>query len=316
MPLKKKYIIQAIVDPSSGEQPLTNEEKTVILTVNGEIYNHTSFRKEFEGTYKFKTQSDCEPIIPLYEKYGPLETAKKLDGMFSFVLYDKAKNTFMAARDPVGITPLYFGRGKDGSYWFASEMKAFHDQCTEFQVFPPGHIYTKEHGFQRYYNPVWMDEKYMANNDIDYKLLRETFERAVEKRLMCDVPFGLLISGGLDSSLVASIAVRYNKKMLEQGDTSGWKNIIIDSYSIGLEGSPDLIAARKVANYLKTKHHELTFTVEQGLDAIRDVIWHLESYDVTTIRASTPMFIMSRKVKAFGTKMVLSGEGADEIFGG
>lgn len=306
----------AIVDPSGGEQPLTNEDKTLILCVNGEIYNHKDFRKEFSD-YPFKTGSDCEPILPLYQKFGAVKTASLLDGMFSFILLDLKNNTFMAARDPIGVTSFYYGtNSKDGSIWFSSEMKAIKQNCDKFQVFPPGHVYTPEKGLEKYYEPVWRNPNYIGDKDVDYSLIKSSFEKAVIKRLMTDVPFGVLLSGGLDSSLVASIACRYNSKRLEDNfETPSWYPRI-HSYSIGLKDSPDLKAAQSVAKFLNTAHHELTFTVQEGLDALQDVIWHLETFDVTTIRASTPMYLLSRKIKSFGTKMVLSGEGSDEILGG
>lgn len=300
----------AIIDPASGDQPLYNEAKDVVVTVNGEIYNHEALKKSLKGDHKYRTQSDCEVIPHLYEEVGE-DVASYLDGMFSFVLLDNKNNTFMVARDPIGITPLYMGWGRDGSVWFASEMKALTAECDQFQAFPPGHIYSSKHGgLRRYYNPPWFDE-HIPSTPLDLPALRSAFEKAVIKRLMTDVPFGVLLSGGLDSSLVASVASRH----LSETKAALW-GPKLHTFSVGLAGSPDLKAAREVADILGTDHHEFTFTVQDGIDALSEVIYHIETYDVTTIRASTPMFLMSRKIRAIGVKMVLSGEGADEIFGG
>ncbi|EPS71106.1 asparagine synthetase, partial [Genlisea aurea] len=299
----------AIVDPTSGDQPLYNEDKTVVVTVNGEIYNHNELRKKLTS-HKFRTGSDCEVIAHLYDEYGE-EFVNMLDGMFSFVLLDTRDNSFIAARDAIGITPLYIGWGLDGSTWFASEMKALIDECEQFTAFLPGHIYSsKKGGLRRWYNPTWFDE-HVPSTPYDPLLLRKAFEKAVIKRLMTDVPFGVLLSGGLDSSLVASVASRY----LSESTATQWGSKL-HTFCIGLKGSPDLIAAREVAEYLGSRHHEFYFTVQEGIDALEKVIYHVETYDVTTIRASTPMYLMSRKIHSLGVKMVLSGEGSDEIFGG
>lgn len=301
----------AIVDPASGDQPLFDEEKKIVVTVNGEIYNHEALKAGLKEKHGFRTQSDCEVLAHLYKEVGE-EMVSMLDGMYSFVLLDTRDNSFIAARDPIGITPLYIGWGTDGSVWFASEMKALKDDCEQFQTFPPGHIYSSKTGsLRRYYEPQWFSEA-IPTTPYDPLLLRKAFEKAVVKRLMTDVPFGVLLSGGLDSSLVASVACRYI------GDTKVGKQwgSKLHSFCVGLEGSPDLKAGREVADYLGTLHSEFHFTVQEGLDAIPDVIYHIESYDVTTIRASTPMFLMSRKIKSLGVKMVLSGEGSDELFGG
>ncbi|KAK4485943.1 hypothetical protein RD792_008595 [Penstemon davidsonii] len=300
----------AIVDPTSGDQPLYNEDKTVVVTVNGEIYNHKELREKLKS-HKFKTASDCEVIAHLYEEHGE-DFVNLLDGMFSFVLLDTRDNSFIAARDAIGITPLYIGWGPDGSTWFASEMKALSDDCERFMSFLPGHIYSsKNGGLRRWYNPPWYLE-HTPSAPYEPLVLRKAFEKAVVKRLMTDVPFGVLLSGGLDSSLVASVASRY---MADSEAACQWGSQL-HTFCIGLKGSPDLGAAREVAKYLGTRHHEFTFTVQEGIDALEEVIYHIETYDVTTIRASTPMFLMSRKIKSLGVKMVLSGEGADEIFGG
>ncbi|KAL8233007.1 hypothetical protein R6Q57_002785 [Mikania cordata] len=300
----------AVIDPASGDQPLYNEDKTVVVTVNGEIYNHEELRKNLVG-HKFRTGSDCDVIAHLYEEHGE-NFIDMLDGMFSFVLLDTRNNTYIAARDAIGITSLYIGWGLDGSVWISSEMKGLNDDCEHFEAFPPGHLYSsKTGGFKRWYNPPWFSET-IPSIPYDPLVLRRTFENAVIKRLMTDVPFGVLLSGGLDSSLVASITARHlaGTKAARQWGAQ------LHSFCVGLEGSPDLKAAREVADYLGTVHHEFHFTVQDGIDAIEDVIYHIETYDVTTIRASTPMFLMSRKIKSLGVKMVISGEGSDEIFGG
>ncbi|MBA0564990.1 hypothetical protein Golob_009891 [Gossypium lobatum] len=300
----------AIVDPASGDQPLFNEDKSVAVTVNGEIYNHEELRKKLVN-HKFWTGSDCDVVAHLYEEYGE-DFVDMLDGIFSFVLLDTRDNSFIVARDAIGVTSLYIGWGLDGSVWISSEMKGLNDDCEHFETFPPGHLYTsKSRGFRRWYNPPWFSES-IPSVPYDPLVLRRAFENAVIKRLMTDVPFGVLLSGGLDSSLVASITARYlaGTKAAKQWGSQ------LHSFCVGLEGSPDLKAAKEVADYLGTVHHEFHFTVQDGIDAIEDVIYHTETYDVTTIRASTPMFLMSRKIKSLGVKMVISGEGSDEIFGG
>lgn len=317
-----------------------------MLAVNGEIYNHRLIRKNLKTPYHFKTTSDCEVIIPLYMEYG-LDAPKYLDGMFSFVLYDKNLDRTIAARDPIGITTFYQGwSSKDGNAaYFASELKCLHSVCDKIRAFPPGHIYdTKTGETTRYFNPTWWDGSKVPETPLDLKLIRETLEKSVRKRLMAEVPYGVLLSGGLDSSLVAAIAQRETLRMkalaiaangkaetqsenpdkgeglvgIDDDNTLSTVTYLpqLNSFSIGLPGSPDNEAAVKVAKFLGTKHHVMTFTIEDGLNALSDVIYHLESYDVTTIRASTPMYLLSRKIKAMGVKMVLSGEGSDEIFGG
>ncbi|KAF2100817.1 asparagine synthetase [Rhizodiscina lignyota] len=332
----------SIVGVESGAQPLVNDEQTVSLAVNGEIYNHRVLRKQLKKPYNFHTHSDCEVIIPLYLEHD-LDTPKYLDGMFSWVLHDKTQDRILAARDPIGITTFYMGRSSKtpGAVYFASEMKCLHTVCDNIITFPPGHVYdSKTDKMTRYYTPKWlMEPSNIPTTPVDYKLLRTTFERAVRKRLMAEVPFGVLLSGGLDSSLVASIAqreiTRLNEEVKSKSNGVNGSNpdhlVGIDaedhlstvqilpqlnSFSIGLPGAPDSIAAQEVADFLGTRHHNFTFTIEDGLNALSDVIYHLETYDVTTIRASTPMFLLSRKIKAMGVKMVLSGEGSDEIFGG
>lgn len=319
----------SIVGLDSGAQPITNQDESLSLAVNGEIYNQIHLRSEFPD-YPFKTLSDCEPIIPLYQKYD-IEAPKYLDGMFAFVLYDAKKDRIIAARDPIGITTLYMGRDSKSpkTVFFASELKCLVDDCDSIIAFPPGHVYdSNTDELTRYFKPSWWDENKIPTTPVDYKLIRETLELAVRKRLMAEVPYGVLLSGGLDSSLIASIAARETSKAAnssvedklagvdDEGNlhANGWAKL--HSFAIGLPGAPDLIAAQKVAKFIGTIHHEHTFTLEEGFDALDDVIYHLETYDVTTIRASTPMFLLSRKIKAQGVKMVLSGEGSDEIFGG
>jgi len=325
----------AIVGVVSGAQPLTNHDNTIFLSVNGEIYNHKALSRSLKSEHEFKTQSDCEVILFLYEEYGA-DFVHMLDGFFSFVLFDSNKNRIIAARDAVGITTLYHGYNSSlpNTVYFASELKALHDECDKIMAFPPGHIYDSEAAqITRWFQPTWWDENRVPTNEVDYKLLRETLERSVRKRLMAEVPYGVLLSGGLDSSLIASIAARETEKIScrqrarAQGEQASSSEEDIDesapanwprlhSFSIGLPGAPDLLAARDVAKFLNTIHHEFTFTVQEGLDAVSDVIYHLETYDVTTVRASTPMYLLSRRIKAMGVKMVLSGEGSDEIFGG
>ncbi|KAL2118524.1 hypothetical protein VTJ04DRAFT_8184 [Mycothermus thermophilus] len=336
----------SIVGVESGAQPLTNADETIILAVNGEIYNHRLIRKQLKVPYHFKTTSDCEVVIPLYMQYG-LDAPKYLDGMFSWVLYDKNQDRIVAARDPIGITTLYQGWSskEPGTVYFASELKSLHPVCDKIESFPPGHIYDSKTGERtRWFNPTWWDGSRIPDKPADLKLLRETLEKSVRKRLMAEVPYGVLLSGGLDSSLVASIAQRETlrlKKLAEQANGTATETPVnpdtgdglvgiddenrlstmtflpqLNSFSIGLPGAPDNEAALEVARFLGTKHHVMTFTIEDGLNALSDVIYHLETYDVTTIRASTPMYLLSRKIKAMGIKMVLSGEGSDEIFGG
>lgn len=309
----------AIVGSDSDTQPLYNESRTRVLVVNGEIYNHELLRAQtLKKQHVFNTQSDSEVILHLYDEYEerPEEMLNMLNGMFAFVLYDEAKDRFLVARDHMGIIPLYIGWGKDGSVWIASELKALATECARFEEFPPGCYYMSNKGIRvRWYNPSWFDESLIPHTAVDLSLLRSTFEAAVVRRLMANVPFGVLLSGGLDSSLVSSILCRHIAKQSKE-DEKGSAIRRVKSFSVGLKESPDLAMARRVAEYLQTEHHEIIFTVEEGLNAISDVIYHLETFDVTTVRASTPMYLMSRRIKANGVKMVLSGEGSDEIFGG
>ncbi len=305
----------SIVDVEHGAQPLVNRENTIVLAVNGEIYNHKTIRGEFPD-YPFRTSSDCEPIISLYEKYG-VDFLNRLSGIFAFVLYDKRTNGYLIARDPIGVIPLYTGRDEHGNLYVASEMKALITFCRTIEDFPPGHYCTGHHKTPvRYYHPVWREYEAANNVQLDNKKLKTSLEAAVHRQLMSDVPYGVLISGGLDSSIIAAITQRYARNRIEEGDKveAWWPRL--HSFCIGLEGSPDIVKARKVADAIGTVHHEFIFTIQEGLDALRDVIYHIETYDVTSIRASTPMYLMMRKIKAMGIKMVLSGEGADEVFGG
>ena len=312
----------AIVDPDSGDQPLYNEAKDIVLGVNGEIYNHLELREKLEerapGKHKFLTNSDCEVLLHLYAEDGPDFLSKnEVCGMFAFVLWDTKKKVYLAARDLIGIIPLYVGWAKDGSVRFSSELKALHPTCHRYEEFPPGHVYNSALDARKaWHTPRWYELDYQPTEDIKLTALKEAFEKAVVSHLMSDVPYGVLLSGGLDSSLVASIMSRHVKQRVESdGKEEGyWPRL--HSFSVGLVGSPDLKAAKEVSEYLKTVHHEYTFTPQEGIDAIADVIYHLETFDVTTIRASTPMYLMARRIRASGVKMVLSGEGADEIFGG
>ena len=306
----------AIVDVDNGAQPLISRNNNNILAVNGEIYNHKQLESELPVAYDFKTKSDCEVILPLYEQKG-IEFIDELKGMFAFVLYDEKEDAYLIARDHIGIIPLYTGYDEHGNFYVSSEMKALAPVCKTIQEFPPGHyLWSKTGELKKYYQRDWSEFENVKDNQTNLDDLKESFEKAVKSHLMSDVPYAVLLSGGLDSSLVSAIAAKYVAKRIEDEDKSDawWPRL--HSFSVGLEGAPDLIAAKKVAEMIGTVHHEIHFTIQEGLDAIRDVIYHLETYDVTTIRAATPMYLMTRKIKAMGIKMVLSGEGADEIFGG
>ncbi|NQY63074.1 MAG: asparagine synthase B [Alteromonadaceae bacterium] len=306
----------SIVDTENGAQPLYNQNKTNVLAVNGEIYNHKTLAKELNVDYTFKTGSDCEVILPLYEEFG-VEFIDKLQGMFAFVLYNETDNSYLIARDHIGIIPLYTGYDADGNFYVASEMKALMPICKTVSEFPPGHILDSRVGeIQRYYKRNWQKYSAIKDNTTSKIKLREALEEAVKSHLMTDVPYGVLLSGGLDSSLISSITQKFAARRIEDNDLADawWPKV--HSFACGLEGSPDLIAAQKVADSIGTIHHSVLFTEQEGIDALKEVIYHLETYDVTTIRASTPMYLMARKIKAMGIKMVLSGEGADEIFGG
>ena len=306
----------AIVDPRSGKQPLYSKDGKLVLAVNGEIYNHREIRKKFEGKYDFLTQSDCEVILALYREKGPA-FLEDLNGIFAFALYDIENNRFLIGRDHIGIIPLYQGWDKDGAYYVASELKALEGYCEKIEEFLPGQYYYSPDGKPtQWYSRDWMEYDNVKDNQSSVAELRKALEDAVERQLMSDVPYGVLLSGGLDSSIISAVAKKFAARRIESGNTEDawWPQL--HSFAIGLEGSPDLAAARKVAEHIGSVHHEINFTVQEGLDAIRDVIYHIETYDVTTVRASTPMYLLSRYIKSMGVKMVLSGEGADEIFGG
>lgn len=306
----------AIVDPTSGKQPLFSEDRKLVLAANGEIYNHMELRKQFEGKYNFQTHSDCEVILALYKEKG-VSFLDEMNGIFGFALYDAEKGEYLVARDHMGIIPLYTGWDKNGTFYVASELKALEGVCTKIELFPPGHyLHSSDGQMKRWWTRDWMDYENVKDNETNLDELREALDAAVHRQLMSDVPYGVLLSGGLDSSITSALAKKYADKRIESGDKEGawWPQL--HSFAIGLEGSPDLAAAQKVADHLGTVHHEIKFTIQEGIDAINDVVYHLETYDITTIRASTPMYLMARAIKAMGIKMVLSGEGADEIFGG
>jgi asparagine synthase (glutamine-hydrolysing) len=306
----------SIVDPGNGAQPLYNPEHTHVLAVNGEIYNHKDLQKNLTVDFKFQTGSDCEVILALYKEKGTA-FLDDLSGIFAFILYDAEQDAYLIGRDHMGIIPLYTGRDEHGNFYVASEMKALVPVCKTVAEFPPGHfMWSKDGELTRYYTRDWMEYSAVENNQSDKLVLRDALEDAVQRQLMCDVPYGVLLSGGLDSSVVSAITKRFAARRIEDdGKSEAWWPQL-HSFAVGLNGSPDLAAARKVADALGTIHHDILFTVQEGLDAIRDVIYHIETYDVTTIRASTPMYLMARVIKAMGIKMVLSGEGADELFGG
>lgn len=306
----------SIVDPASGKQPLLSPDGKLILAANGEIYNHQELRKQLKGQYDFKTQSDCEVILALYQEEGP-GFVDKLNGIFAFSIYDAEKDEYFVARDHMGVIPLYMGWDQHGTFYVASELKALEGTCTKIELFPPGHyLHSSDGELKRWYSREWMEYDAVKENETSIEKLREALEAAVHRQLMSDVPYGVLLSGGLDSSITSAVAKKYAEKRIESGDTDGawWPRL--HSFSVGLEGSPDLAAAQKVADHIGTVHHEIKFTIQEGLDAIKDVIYNLETYDITTIRASTPMYLMARVIKSMGVKMVLSGEGADEVFGG
>lgn len=306
----------SIVDPQSGRQPLYSSDRNLILAVNGEIYNHKDLRKRYEDTYEFQTHSDCEVILPLYRDKGPL-FLEELNGIFAFALYDSEKDCYLIARDHIGIIPLYMGWDQYGNFYVASELKALEGVCNKIQEFLPGHyLYSRDGVMKKWYTRDWMDYSSVENNTTSIEELRSALEASVHRQLMSDVPYGVLLSGGLDSSVVSAVAKKFAPKRIETDDVSEawWPQL--HSFAVGLTGSPDLAAARKVAGHIGTVHHEINFTVGEGIDAIRDVIYHIETYDVTTVRASTPMYLLARVIKSMGVKMVLSGEGADEIFGG
>ena len=306
----------AIVDPASGKQPLFSEDKKLILAANGEIYNHQDIRKQYEGSYSFQTQSDCEVILALYKDKG-VDFVDDLNGIFGFAIYDVENDEYFIARDHMGIIPLYIGWDQNGTFFVASELKALEGTCSKIELFPPGHYMSSKDGkFVQWYKRDWREYAAVKENETSIATIKEALEAAVHRQLMSDVPYGVLLSGGLDSSVVSAIAKKYAQKRVESGDkTDAWYPQT-HSFAVGLEGSPDLAAAQVVADHIGTVHHEIKFTIQEGLDAIKDVIYNIETYDITTIRSSTPMYLMARVIKSMGIKMVLSGEGADEIFGG
>ena len=314
----------SIVDPESGKQPLFSPDKKQVLAVNGEIYNHQDIRKSFKD-YSFQTGSDCEVILALYRDWKAkggeasklVDMIEKLSGIFAFALYDTEDDTFLIARDPIGVIPLYIGYDTDGKVYVASELKALEGQCDHYETFLPGHYYwSKTPGMKRYYSRDWFDYSAVKDNTASVEEIHDALEDAVKRQLMSDVPYGVLLSGGLDSSVISAVAEKYSQHRIEEGGaTKAWWPRL-HSFAVGLKGAPDLAKARLVAERIGTVHHEINYTIQEGLDAIRDVIYFIETYDVTTVRASTPMYLLARVIKSMGIKMVLSGEGADEIFGG
>jgi asparagine synthase (glutamine-hydrolysing) len=306
----------SIVDPESGGQPLLSPDGRQVLAVNGEIYNHQEIRRRYAGKYDFRTGSDCEVILALYRDKGP-DFLDELNGIFAFVLYDEEKDAFLIARDSIGVIPLYIGYDADGTIYVASELKALEGQCERYEPFLPGHRYwSGDPGMKRWYRREWKDFDAVKDNPADAKQLRSALEAAVKRQMMSDVPYGVLLSGGLDSSVISAIAERFSAMRIEDDSrTRAWWPRL-HSFAVGLKGAPDLDKARKVAEHIGTIHHEINYTIQEGLDAIRDVVYYTETYDVTTIRASTPMYLLARVIKSMGIKMVLSGEGADEVFGG
>ncbi|MEC3879645.1 asparagine synthase B [Parapedobacter sp. 10938] len=306
----------AIVDPKSGQQPLYSSNRNIVLAVNGEIYNHQQLRNELSN-YGFSTQVDSEVILALYAQKGP-RFIEDLNGIFAFALYDVENDAYLVARDHMGIIPLYMGWDEAGTFYVASELKALEGFCSRIETFPPGHyLYSKEsHTPQKWYTRDWEQYDAVKDNVTDIDLLRKGLEDAVHRQLMSDVPYGVLLSGGLDSSVIAAVTKKFASRRVESNDQEKAWYPRLHSFAVGLEGSPDLIAAKKAADHIGTIHHEINFTIQEGLDAVRDVIYHLETYDVTTIRASTPMYLLARVIKSMGIKMVLSGEGSDELFGG
>ena len=306
----------SIVDPQSGGQPLYSPNRKQVLAVNGEIYNHQNIRSRYVGNYEFQTGSDCEVILALYRDKG-IHFLEELNGIFAFALYDEERDEFLIARDAIGVIPLYIGKDRDGLLYVASELKALEGFCDEYAPFLPGHYYWSHEGeMRRWYNRDWMQYEAVKNNESSMSRLHDALEAAVRRQLMSDVPYGVLLSGGLDSSVISAIAKKHAELRVETDNQSEawWPQL--HSFAVGLKGSPDLVKAREVAEHIGTVHHEIHYTIQEGLDAIRDVIYYVETYDVTTVRASTPMYLLARVIKSMGIKMVLSGEGADEVFGG
>ncbi len=305
-----------IVDPFSGGQPLYSPDGNLVLAVNGEIYNHKAIRERLKDRYDFRTGSDCEVILALYREEG-IGFLEDLSGIFAFALYDKEKNEYLIARDQIGVNPLYIGHDKDGTVYAASELKALEGFCDEYEPFLPGHFYSsRTHKMERWYKRDWFSYDAVKDNPASSEAIREALSAAVKRQLMSDVPYGILLSGGLDSSITSALAARYASHRIEdEGRSEAWWPRL-HSFAVGLKGAPDLAKAKVMADYIGTVHHEINYSVQEGIDALRDVIYHIETYDVTTVRASTPMYLLARVIKSMGIKMVLSGEGADEIFGG
>lgn len=306
----------SIVDPQSGKQPLFAPDNKQVLAVNGEIYNHQDIRKQYAGKYQFQTGSDCEVILALYRDKG-INFLEDLNGIYAFALYDEANDDFLIARDPIGVIPLYIGHDKDGTIYCASELKALEGFCDEYEPFLPGHYYRGSEGkMVRWYKRDWESYDNVKNNGASVNDVHNALEAAVKRQLMSDVPYGVLLSGGLDSSVISAIAKKYAAHRIETNSTQAawWPQL--HSFAVGLKGAPDLAKAKEVADFIGTVHHEINYTIQEGLDAVRDVIYFIETYDVTTVRASTPMYLLARVIKSMGIKMVLSGEGADEVFGG
>lgn len=306
----------SIVDPESGQQPLYSPDRCQVLAVNGEIYNHKDLRERYKDQYQFQTGSDCEVILALYRDRG-IDFLEELNGIFAFALYDETCDEFLIARDPIGVIPLYIGYDADGKVYVASELKALEGQCDHYEPFLPGHYYWSGEGkMHRYYHRDWMDYDQVKDNKASVTAIHDGLEAAVRRQLMSDVPYGVLLSGGLDSSIISAVAEKYADMRIEDDSKTKAYWPRLHSFAVGLKGAPDLAKARLVADHIGTVHHEINYTIQEGLDAIRDVIYFIETYDVTTVRASTPMYLLARVIKSMGIKMVLSGEGADEIFGG
>ena len=306
----------SIVDPESGGQPLFSPDKKQVLAVNGEIYNHQDIRRKYAGQYEFQTGSDCEVILALYREKG-IDFLEDISGIFAFALYDEETDEFLIARDPIGVIPLYIGCDADGKVYVASELKSLEGQCEHYEPFLPGHYYwSVDPGMKRYYKRDWMKYENIKSCAASVSAIRDGLQDAVRRQLMSDVPYGVLLSGGLDSSVISAIAEKYSEHRIEDDSKTKAYWPRLHSFAVGLKGAPDLAKARMVADHIGTVHHEINYTIQEGLDAIRDVIYYIETYDVTTVRASTPMYLLARVIKSMGIKMVLSGEGADEIFGG
>ena len=306
----------SIVDPESGGQPLFSPDRKVVLAVNGEIYNHQEICRQYAGRYDFQTGSDCEVILALYRDKG-IDFLEDISGIFAFALYDEEKDAFLIARDPIGVIPLYIGYDSDATVYVASELKALEGQCERYEPFLPGHYYwSKEPGMKRYYHRDWFEYDAVKNNEASVDAIRDALKDSVRRQLMSDVPYGVLLSGGLDSSVISAIAEKFSEHRIEDNSQTRAYWPRLHSFAVGLKGAPDLAKAKLVADHIGTVHHEINYTIQEGLDAIRDVIYFIETYDVTTVRASTPMYLLARVIKSMGIKMVLSGEGADEVFGG